>query len=123
MPRTPPLPHQPVRGSTTGRPIMALLDLLGRRWSLRVLWELQEGPLTFRALQAACDGVSPTVLQQRLKDLRAVRLVAHDGSRGYGLTEAARRLQPTLMALHDWAEDWARESSEEQEQTRQHEAE
>ena len=25
-----------VRGSRTGRPIMALLDLLGRRWSLRI---------------------------------------------------------------------------------------
>lgn len=118
MPAKPPLPRQPVRGSATGRPIMALLDLLGRRWSLRVLWELQAGPLTFRALQAACDGVSPTVLQQRLKELRTARLVVHDSGRGYALTEAARRLQPSLMALHDWAEDWAKEgggSSEEQE--------
>lgn len=115
MPGNAPLPRQPVRGSTTGRPIMALLDLLGRRWSLRVLWELQGGPLTFRALQAACDGVSPTVLQQRLKDLRAARLVAHDSGQGYLLTEAARRLQPSLMALHDWAEGWAREAGSEEE--------
>ncbi len=109
MPSKAPLPHQPGRGSTTGRPIMALLDLLGRRWSLRVLWELQDGALTFRALQAACDRVSPTVLQQRLKDLRAAGLVVHDDGRGYALTEAARRLQPNLMALQDWAEDWARD--------------
>lgn len=116
MPAKAPLPHQPVRGSASGRPIMALLDLLGRRWGLRVLWELQSGPLTFRALQAACDGVSPTVLQQRLKELRAARLVVHDGGRGYALTEAARRLQPNLMALQDWAEAWAKETgSEEQE--------
>lgn len=121
MPAKPPLTRRPVRG----QPIMALLDLLGRRWSLRVLWELQNGPLTFRALQAACDGVSPTVLQQRLKDLRAARLVVHDGSRGYLLTEAARRLQPGLMALQDWAEDWANDGdgSEEQEKSRQDEAE
>lgn len=115
MPRNAPLPRQPVRGSTTGRPIMTLLDLLGRRWSLRVLWELQSGPLTFRALQAACDGVSPTVLQQRLKDLRAARLVTHDGGQGYLLTEAAQRLQPSLMALHDWAEGWAVEAGSEEE--------
>lgn len=115
MPTKSPLPHPPVRGSTTGRPIMALLDLLGRRWSLRVLWELQGGPLTFRALQAACDGVSPTVLQQRLKELRAARLVAHDSGRGYGLTDAAQRLQPNLMALHDWAEGWAEETGSQEE--------
>lgn len=104
-----PLPSQAVRGSTSGRPIMALLDLLGRRWSLRILWELGEQPLTFRALRGACDGVSPTVLQQRLKELRGARLVSHDGTRGYGLTDLARRLYPSLMALQDWAEDWARE--------------
>ena len=53
---------QRVRGSRTGRPIMVLLDALGRRWALRVLWELRGAALTFRALQAACGGVSPSVL-------------------------------------------------------------
>ncbi len=69
MARTP-RPGRPVRGSRTGRPIMALLDLLSRRWALRVIWELREGRLTFRALQEACGGVSPTVLNERLRELR-----------------------------------------------------
>jgi len=56
-----PLPGRPVRGSATGRPIMALLDLLGRRWALRVLWELRSGPVpSFRELQSRCGGVSST---------------------------------------------------------------
>ena len=46
--------------------MLALLDLLGRRWTLRILWELREQPLTSRALRAACDEASPTVLQARL---------------------------------------------------------
>ena len=65
MARTP-RPGRPVRGSRTGRPIMALLDLLSRRWTLRVIWELRGGRLTFRALQQACGGVSPSVLNERL---------------------------------------------------------
>ena len=44
MARTP-RPGRPVRGSQTGRPIMALMDLLGRRWTLRVIWELRDGRL------------------------------------------------------------------------------
>jgi len=57
-----PLPGRPVRGSATGRPIMALLDLLGRRWALRVLWELRSGPVpSFRELQSRCGGVSSSV--------------------------------------------------------------
>lgn len=102
------LPGHSVRGSATGRPVMAALDLLGRRWSLRVLWELRETTLTFRGLQTACGEISPSVLQQRLKDLRAAALISHNGT-GYTLTELAHRLMPVLLALQDWAEAWARE--------------
>ncbi len=106
MPRLP-LPGCRVRGSETGRPIMAALDLLGRRWALRILWELRETALTFRALQAACGGVSPSVLQQRLAELAAAKLVEHDRGSGYALAPLARRLLPALVALDAWAEDWA----------------
>ncbi len=103
----PPLPGRRVRGSATGRPIMAALDLLGRRWTLRILWELRENPLTFRALQAACGGLSPSVLQERLAELAEARLVAHDGESGYAPTSLAQRLLPTLLALEAWSTEWA----------------
>jgi DNA-binding HxlR family transcriptional regulator len=45
------LKKRAVRGSRSGRPIMVLLDLLGRRWSLRILWELRDNALTARALR------------------------------------------------------------------------
>ena len=49
-----------------GGPLMAALDLLGRRWALRVLWELRDGPLGARALRERCDDMSPSVLYERL---------------------------------------------------------
>jgi DNA-binding HxlR family transcriptional regulator len=96
-----------VRGSRTGRPIMVLLDLLGRRWSLRILWELREAPLTSRALRAACDEASPTVLQARLSELREAGFVER-GPTGYGLTATGRELQENLLPLHRFAERWSR---------------
>ena len=75
-----PSPGRPVRGSRTGRPIMALLDLLGRRWTLRVLWELREEGLGFRELQARCDAMSASVLSQRLRELREAGIVAAGAS-------------------------------------------
>jgi DNA-binding HxlR family transcriptional regulator len=86
---------------------MALLDLLGRRMTLRILWELRDSPLTFRALQEAA-GTNPTVLNVRLKELREARLVAHEGD-GYELTARGRQLLDRFLPLHAWAEDWARE--------------
>lgn len=101
---TTPLPGHPVRGSATGRPVMALLDLLGRRWTLRVLWELREATLTFRALQQRCDGVSSSVLATRLRELGEADLVGH--AEGYSLTEQGRSLLGTLLQLDAWANDW-----------------
>jgi DNA-binding HxlR family transcriptional regulator len=54
-----PRPGDRVRGSRSGRPIMAALDLLGRRWALRVLWELRDGALPFRALREAATTSRP----------------------------------------------------------------
>ena len=90
MPKqAPDMKKRAVRGSRTGRPIMALLDLLGRRWTLRILWELREGSLTSRALRTACDEASPTIMQTRL-------------------TELADELNETFLPLHRFAERWSK---------------
>jgi len=86
---------------------MALLDLLGRRWTLRVLWELRNGPLTSRALRATCDDVSPTVLQARLTELRQAHLVELGAGRGYGLTSLGAELLQAFMPLYAFADRWA----------------
>jgi DNA-binding HxlR family transcriptional regulator len=102
-----PLPGQAVRGSATGRPEMALLDLLGRRGTMRLLWELRDGHgQSFRLLQASADGMSPSVLNARLKELREARLVAL-GETGYALTDAGRELVKHLKPLGRWAQQWS----------------
>lgn len=88
--------------TTSSQPVMTLLDVLGRRWSLRVLWELRDGPLSFRELRAAASQVSPSVLNTRLTELRELGIVDHDGD-GYALTDAGRELAPHLLALARWA--------------------
>ncbi len=101
-----PAPGRPVRGSGGVRPIMALLDLLGRRWALRVIWELREGPLPFRTLQQRCSGMSSSVLNQRLQELRAADVVEVGGG-GYRLTVEGLRLLDAYRPLNAWAERWA----------------
>ncbi|MGY3618582.1 winged helix-turn-helix transcriptional regulator [Bradyrhizobium sp. USDA 10063] len=97
-----------VRGSRTGRPIMALLDLLGRRWTLRIIWELRGGALTSRALRTVCDQASPTILQTRLTELREAGFVELVQGEGYGLTALGRELFETFLPLHRFAERWTK---------------
>jgi DNA-binding HxlR family transcriptional regulator len=89
---------------------MALLDLLGRRWALRVIWELREHPLTFRELQRTCGAISSSVLNERLTELRAAGIL-ESGYGGYALTPEGRRLLELYPPLHAWAERWAKRAS------------
>jgi len=98
-------PGRPVRGSKTGRPIMAALDLLGRRGSLRILWELREASLTFRELQAAAE-LPPATLNTRLRELREAGLVEADD--GYKLSKLGQQLRAAVAPLSEWAQTWAK---------------
>ena len=58
---------------------MVALDLLGRRWALRVLWELREAGI-----------------------------VAHEEGSGYALSPEGIALFEALAPLHAWAASWGR---------------
>ena len=87
--------------------MMALLDLVGRRWALRIVWELREGDATFRDLAHRCDDVSSSVLRDRLRDLTVAGIVER-GDGGYRLTADGRELMELLRPLGQWSQRWAR---------------
>ena len=102
-----PRPGRQVRGSVTGRPLMAALDLLGRRWALRVLWELRDGPVGARDLRQRCDGMSSSVLYQRLRELSAAGLIDRSSDDRYTLTPIGSSLSAAIAPLDTWARAWA----------------
>jgi DNA-binding HxlR family transcriptional regulator len=87
-------------------PIADLFDLLGRRWALRVLWELRDEPRAYRELRIACDEMSTSVLSQRLRELDRAGIVERTGGE-YRLTAAGRELLGHLAGLHAFAKRWA----------------
>jgi len=88
---------------------MALFDLVGRRWTLRIIWELHtaQAPLTFRALREACGEISSSVLTRRLAELDQALVVEHRGA-GYELTELGGQLVSSLEPLVTWSRTWDR---------------
>jgi DNA-binding HxlR family transcriptional regulator len=102
-----PAPGRPVRGSSTGRPVMAAMDLLGRRWALRVLWELSHEPMRALQLKDRCDDLSLSVLYQRLRELSEAGLVVQDGEGRFTVTPLGRDLRGALEPLDAWSRRWA----------------
>lgn len=102
-----PLPGTPVRGSESGRSMMAAFDLFGRRWAILVVWELRTGTRTFSELQRAIGSVSTSVLATRLKELGAANIVRNqDGE--YSLTAVGRALLVAVAPLELWARAWSK---------------
>ena len=98
----------PDDGSPRSNPsTVAILDLLGRRWALRILWELRDGQAAFQTLHDRCDSMSTSVLSTRLAELRDAGLIERDDA-GYGLTSHGRTLLDQLSWVDDWSRQWAR---------------
>jgi DNA-binding HxlR family transcriptional regulator len=87
---------------------MAALDLLGRRWALRLLWELRTEPLGARALKSRCDDMSSSVLYERLRELVEAGLIRQLDTRDYELTAIGQSLREAIEPLDRWAVKWAR---------------
>lgn len=101
-----PQPGKKVRGSESGSPIMAVLDLLGKRWALGIIWQLSDNTFTFRELQARCNNVSPGVLNTRIKELREADIIAK-AETGYQLTARGVDLLERIKPLGEWSLQWA----------------
>ena len=90
--------------------LVRAFDLLGRRWTGVVLGTLSGGPAGFRAMSRAVDGISDSVLSDRLSELCNVGLATRTVDEGppisvaYELTEAGRALLPALEQITRWAE-------------------
>ncbi|MFT5705951.1 MAG: DNA-binding HxlR family transcriptional regulator [Oceanospirillaceae bacterium] len=103
-----PFPGSQVRGSKSGKPIMALLDLLGRTWALGVIWHLSQGPATFREIQQRCEQISPSLLNTRLKELKQLHLIELE-TQGYILTQQGLSLFAIISPLGAWSGQWSQE--------------
>lgn len=85
---------------------MVLLDILGKRWTLRIMWELRDRPMTFRDLQKQCGDISPTTLNSRLRELRDLAIIDH-GAGGYQYTQLGAELGAQMTALDSWSRKWS----------------
>jgi DNA-binding HxlR family transcriptional regulator len=89
-------------------PAARALDIVGERWTLRVIRELLFGPKRYTDLQEGLPGIGPNVLAARLRSLETAgiiekrRLAPPAASTVYELTELGSGLRPALFGLFEW---------------------
>jgi DNA-binding HxlR family transcriptional regulator len=89
-------------------PVAHALDLVGERWSLLLVRELQHGPLRYSDLHERLPRCSTNVLATRLRELEAAGVITRRklpppaASTVYELTETGAALMPVIGALARW---------------------
>jgi DNA-binding HxlR family transcriptional regulator len=88
-------------------PLARALDVVGERWTLVIVQELEKREMRYGELQRRLPGIGTSALSDRLRTLETAGVVErHAGAVGdgvrYGLTERGRALGPALGALREW---------------------
>ncbi|MDW5598815.1 helix-turn-helix domain-containing protein [Conexibacter stalactiti] len=104
-------PHTAEACITSSGALARAFRFLGKRWNAVVLGHLSGGAAGFRELSRGLDGISDSVLSDRLSDLVAGGLITRTVDAGppvavsYALTERGRALMPALEQISRWAQE------------------
>jgi DNA-binding HxlR family transcriptional regulator len=92
--------------------VAACADIIGSKWTALLVHDLSEGARRFSELQAACPGISPGTLAERLRVLEDEEIVSRRSYAEspprveYELTEKGRGLLPIVDAMRRFGHEW-----------------
>lgn len=90
-------------------PMELTMDVLGGKWKMLILWQLQQGTKRYGELRSLIEGITHKMLTQQLRELEndgiVHRKVFHvvPPKVEYSLTEAGKRLSDVMHSMAEWA--------------------
>ena len=92
-------------------PVDFTIDLISGKWSMWVLWNLQDCPLRFGELRKSIPGITEKMLIQQLKKFENNNLVTRTvysqvpPKVEYSLTEHGKSLKTIMQSIKQWGDD------------------
>jgi DNA-binding HxlR family transcriptional regulator len=89
-------------------PMEVTMEVLGGKWKLLILWQLQQNAKRYGELRSLLDGITHKMLTQQLRELEQHGIVHREVFQvvppkvEYSLTEKGEGLLPVLIALGKW---------------------
>jgi len=107
--------HMPAaKKKSQGCPTEATLAVIGGRWKVPILWNLQDGLQRFGELNRLLPGITQKMLTQQLRELESDGLILRTVYAEvpprveYSLTDLGVSLRPVLATLTSWGEVYLR---------------
>ena len=92
-------------------PIDFAMSLIGDKWSMWILWSLQDGPLRFGELKRSIPGITEKMLTQQLKKFENNNIVFRKvypevpPKVEYRLTQNGESLKTIMALIKQWGEE------------------
>lgn len=88
-----------------------VMDVIGGKWKVLILWNLNEGTKRFSELKKSLPGITQKMLTQQLRELEYHGLVERtsyeDNRVEYSTTDLGKKLQTTLFEMCKWGDQYA----------------
>ena len=87
------------------------MELIGKRWTALIIYQLLDGPQRFNAIESALP-ISGRLLSERLKELEKENIVERKVYSEvpirveYSLTEKGSSLEGAVREIETWAQKW-----------------
>lgn len=92
-------------------PIDFTIDLIGGKWSMWVLWSLQDGAMRFGELKRKIPNITEKMLIQQLRKFESYNIVSRKvysqvpPKVEYSLTEHGKSLKPIMVLIQNWGNE------------------
>lgn len=102
---------------TESCPVSTILDIIGGKWKVLILYHLFGDTRRFNELQRLMPTITQRMLTLQLRELEQDGIVHREvypqvpPKVEYSLTDFGRTLLPVIQAMHDWSETYAQECS------------
>ena len=92
-------------------PIDFTINLISGKWSMWVLWTLQNDPLRFGEIRKRIPGITEKMLIQQLKKFESNNIISRKAylevppKVEYTLTEHGKSLKPIMLLIKQWGDE------------------
>ena len=100
---------------TESCPVSTILDIIGGKWKVLILYHLFGDTRRFNELQRLMPAITQRMLTLQLRELEQDGIVHREvypqvpPKVEYSLTDFGRTLLPVIQAMHDWSETYVQE--------------
>ena len=107
------MPNNKINKSQKSCSIKDVLDIIGGKWAMPIIYNLSKGKLRFKEIERTIVGINTRMLVKELKNLEANGIITRQvfatapPAVEYALTPKGLKLMPSIRSLHQWGQEFA----------------